>query len=213
MLVYEKSLRNASTLIKKMTPFEIIWSKQCPTEEFELKPFAKLGHFKRSSMKLRSTKKLITKRPKWKRRFLKKKKKLNALGNSKIQNHVVDVGVHTRKNAWHWALSAPYVESETTTQVSAKVNCTAQILSEGKALFNNTTNFAIRKICKQDAITEDKQDTEDPAIAMGKSAKCCETKKSTGSQIPATRQAMSVSSTICRFIKRAKASRRPVQSW
>ena len=163
-------------------------------------------------MKLRSTKKLITKRPKWKRRFLTKKKKLNALGNSQIQNHVVDVGVHTCKNARHSALSAQHVESETITQVSAEINHTAQILSEGKALINNMTNFAIRKIRKQDAITEDKQVTEDRAIAMGKSAKCCETKKSTGSPIPATHRPMSVSSTICRFTKRAKASRRPVQS-
>ena len=112
-------------------------------------------------MKLRSTKKLITKRPKWKRRFLTKKKKLNALGNSQIQNHVVDVGVHTRKNARHSALSASHVESKTTRQVSAEVNRTAQILSEGKAFINNTTNFAIRKNRKQDAITKDKQVIED----------------------------------------------------
>ena len=50
----------------------------------------------------------------------------------------------------------------------------------------NTTNFAIKKIRKQDAITKDKEVTEDRAIAMGKSAKCCETKKSTGSPISAT---------------------------
>ena len=81
-----------------------------------------------------------SKRPKWKRRFLTKKKISNAWKKTHLQNHVVDVGVNTRKNARHSAPLAPHVANETITQTSAEVNH-----KKRKDIVHRKTKLAIQK--------------------------------------------------------------------
>ena len=136
-------------------------------EEFELKPFDKVGVFKKSWMKPLLTKRPTSKRPKWKRRFPTNKKMLNASKKCQLQNHVVDVGVNTRKNARRSAQLAPHVKNDIITQTSAKLT-----LKKRKAFVHSKTKLAIQKIPEQDAISEDKEIIEDQTIVMEKSTKC-----------------------------------------
>jgi len=115
---------------------------------------------------------------------------LNASKKTQLQNHVVDVGVNTRKNARHSAPLAPHVESEITMQTSAEVT-----LQNRKASVHVKTNLAIQKIPEETAISEDEEILEDQTIVMEKYTKCRVTRKSTGSPIPATHRAMNASST------------------
>ena len=158
-------------------------------------------------MKPLSTKRPTSKRPTWKRRFLTKKKMLNTSKKPQLQNHEVDVGINTRKNARRSAPLAPHVENETITQTSAEVN-----LKKRKAIDHSKTNPTIRKIPEQDAISEDEEIIKDQAIVMGKFTKCQITRKSTGSPIPGTHRAMNVLSITSRSTKRAKAFKRPATS-
>ena len=139
-------------------------------------------------MKPLLTKKPTSKRPKWKRRFPTKKKMLNASKKRQLQNHVVDVGVNTHRNARRSAPLSPHVENEIITQTSAKAT-----LKRRKAFVHS--KLTIQKILEQDAVSEDEEIIEDQTIEMEKSTKCQVTRKSTGSQIPATLRAMIVSST------------------
>ena len=128
---------------------------------------------------------------------------LNASKKLQLQNHVVDVGVNTRKNAQRSAPLAPPVENETITQTSAEVN-----LKKRKAIDHSKTNPTILEIPKQDAISEDEEIIEDQAIVMGKFTKCQVMRKLTGSPIPATHRAMNALSITSRSTKRAKAFQR-----
>ena len=144
-------------------------------------------------------------RPKWKRRFLTKKKMSNAWKKTHLQNHVVDVGINTRKNAWHSVPLAPHVANETIMQTSAKVNH-----KKRKDIVHSKTKLAIQKTLEQDTISEEEEIPKDQTSAMGKSTKCQVTRKSTRSPIPATHRAMNVSSTTSRSTKQqVKAFKRP----
>ena len=133
---------------------------------------------------------------------------LNALKKILLQNHVVNVVVNTHKNARHSEPLAPHVENEIIMQTSVEVT-----LKERKAIAHSETKFVTQKIPRQDAVSEDGEISEDQTIVMEKSIKCWVTRKSTGSPIPATHQAINVSSTTSRSTKlRAKAFERPAPS-
>lgn len=104
------------------TPSETTSLRQCVTEEFKLRPFDKATLFKKSSMKPLSRKRPTTKRLKWKRRFLTKKKMSDAWKKTHLQIYVVDEGVNTSKNAQHLAPLALHVANKTIMQTSAEVN-------------------------------------------------------------------------------------------